>query len=551
MFQRTELTNPAHPGESRGPALSAKIGASLDPGVRRDERLVMSASAGGKPIKIAVMGLGGQGGGVLAEWIVKAGERSGFIAQSTSVPGVAQRTGATIYYVELLPRAVAEARGKPPILALMPAPGDVDVLIASEMMEAGRALMRGFVSARTTLIASKHRVYAIGEKIAMGDGRQNTDQVKSAAEAAAGRCIWFDMERAAEDAGAVISAVMFGALAGSGATSLPKASFEETIRETGRAVERNLDGFQRGFDAANPAAQSSAPETRVGPLSGFENAAPAVASLAARLSALPRGVMEFAREGVKRAADFQDARYGALYLDRLEKVLELDRANGGDAKLLQLTRAVAKHLALFMAYDDVVRVADLKTRASRFARFREDVRADEGQIVRVWEYMHPRVEEFCDLMPAAMAKAILGSKGPRRAIGAVLGGGRRIATTNVSGFLMLRMLASMRFLRRGSYRFRIEEERTENWLALIAETALRDYALACEIAALQRLIKGYGETHERGLANYARIIDALPFVKAQPSPAAALARLRDAALKDEDGAALKAELAALSTRSAA
>ncbi|NWG91845.1 MAG: 2-oxoacid:acceptor oxidoreductase family protein, partial [Parvularculaceae bacterium] len=96
------------------------------------------------------MALGGQGGGVLAEWIVKAGERAGFIAQSTSVPGVAQRTGATVYYVELFPKSAADAKGAAPILALMPAPGDVDVVIAAELMEAGRALARGFLSDKTT-----------------------------------------------------------------------------------------------------------------------------------------------------------------------------------------------------------------------------------------------------------------------------------------------------------------------------------------------------------------------------------------------------------------
>ena len=56
-----------------------------------------------RPIKISINALGGQGGGVLANWIVKVAESAGYIAQLTSVPGVAQRTGATIYYVELFP----------------------------------------------------------------------------------------------------------------------------------------------------------------------------------------------------------------------------------------------------------------------------------------------------------------------------------------------------------------------------------------------------------------------------------------------------------------
>ena len=58
-----------------------------------------------QPIKIAILAMGGEGGGVLADWIVDMGEANGWYAQTTSVPGVAQRTGATIYYVELFPGA--------------------------------------------------------------------------------------------------------------------------------------------------------------------------------------------------------------------------------------------------------------------------------------------------------------------------------------------------------------------------------------------------------------------------------------------------------------
>src|SRR5262245_40649376 len=125
-----------------------------------------------RSIKIAILAMGGEGGGVLADWIVDLAEHGDHLVQATSVPGVAQRTGATIYYLELFPRSAARAAGKDPVLALMPVTGDVDIVIASELMEAGRAVQRGFVTPdNTTLIASTHRVYAMTEKIALGDGR--------------------------------------------------------------------------------------------------------------------------------------------------------------------------------------------------------------------------------------------------------------------------------------------------------------------------------------------------------------------------------------------
>ena len=494
-----------------------------------------------RAIKIAVTALGGQGGGVVANWIVRLGEACGFMAQSTSVPGVAQRTGATVYYVELFPESAAKQKGKAPVLALMPVPGDVDIVIAAELMEAGRAIMRGFVTKQTTLIASSHRDFAISEKISMGDGRQGADGVKRAAKTSAGRFIEADMAGAAASSGAVISAVLFGALAASGALPFAREKFEETIRASGRAVENNLRGFAKGFEIASAAPGATAPErTKAAP------PAPAVRPLLDRLeNEFPAPAHFILREGVKRAVDYQDVKYAHLYLDRIRKILAAERDAGGAAKGWRLTEQAGKHLALWMTYEDSIRVADLKTRASRFRRLRNDVHAKENQIVNVSEYLHPRVEEFCDILPAALARSILKRDSLRRIVKRLLGGGRRISTTKLRGFLPLRFIALLRFMRRSSYRFRLEQGRIDSWLSTIQAEAPQNYALAVEIARLQRLIKGYGETHERGLGNFNRIMAALDAVKAQENPAEMLASLREAALKDEDGAALTTAIANL------
>ena len=99
-------------------------------------------------------------------------EHAGYIAQMTSVPGVAQRTGATNYYVELFPKTGAKSNTRAPVLGLTPVAGDVDIVIASELMEAGRAVQRGLVTPdKTTFIVSTNRVYSMTERIALADGR--------------------------------------------------------------------------------------------------------------------------------------------------------------------------------------------------------------------------------------------------------------------------------------------------------------------------------------------------------------------------------------------
>src|SRR5256885_16865326 len=103
-----------------------------------------------RAITIAIFALGGEGGGVLSDWIVDAAEHSGYLAQATSVPGVAQRTGATVYYVELFPKSAAQVAGGAPGLGFFPLPGGGDIVLFSPLMESGRAGERGFVTPERT-----------------------------------------------------------------------------------------------------------------------------------------------------------------------------------------------------------------------------------------------------------------------------------------------------------------------------------------------------------------------------------------------------------------
>lgn len=489
------------------------------------------------PIKISINALGGQGGGVLTTWLVELGKRNGYIVQSTSVPGVAQRTGATVYYVEYFPEHLAKAEGTYPVMALMPVPGDIDVVLSSEIIEAGRAIDRGFVSDKTTLITSTHRDYAIGEKIGMGDDRVNTDIIYQVAEKCAGRFIAADLAACVEQTGSIISSVIFGALAGSGALPIERKDFEAIIVDGKRAVDANLRGFAAGYDAV----QSPAPEKERQKTSGFvlpEKAATAVQPLLERLRSMPAEVHEIGFLGLKKVVDHHDVKYGEFYLDRLDKVIGVD-SNAND---YALSNKVAKHLSLWMAYEDTIRVADLKTRGSRFKRFRQDVRADDKQIVQVSEYLHPRVEEICDMLPAGLADTLLNSKTARKMIAGIFSKGRKIKTTHLPGFLLMYFLSGLKFMRRSSYKYREENKRIENWLGLIHEYTAKDYSLAIEIAILQRLIKGYGDTHARGLKNFSSITDKISGFAGQSNAAETLAALHKAALTNEDGSGLDSAL---------
>src|SRR5271169_4913096 len=127
-------------------------------------------------ITVLIAALGGEGGGLLAEWLVETAVQAGYPAQGTSIPGVAQRTGATTYYVEIYPKPVSELAGRKPVLSLLPVPGCIDLLVASELLEAARTVQAGMASAeRTTLVTSTSRTLTTTEKIVPGDGRFDRD----------------------------------------------------------------------------------------------------------------------------------------------------------------------------------------------------------------------------------------------------------------------------------------------------------------------------------------------------------------------------------------
>ncbi|MFZ0837929.1 MAG: 2-oxoacid:acceptor oxidoreductase family protein, partial [Xanthobacteraceae bacterium] len=189
-----------------------------------------------RPITIAIFAMGGEGGGVLADWIIDLAEHSGYLAQLTSVPGVAQRTGATNYYLEIF-RKPANG-GREPVMALMPMPGDIDLVIASELMEAGRAIQRGLVTPdRTTLIASSNRVFSMTERTAMSDGRVDEAALLEGCRNAAKDFYAFDMASLAEATGSVISSVLFGALAAARVLPFERGAFEAAIKRGGVGIQ--------------------------------------------------------------------------------------------------------------------------------------------------------------------------------------------------------------------------------------------------------------------------------------------------------------------------
>lgn len=501
-----------------------------------------------QPITVLLCALGGEGGGVLAEWLFAIARHAGHPAQATSVPGVAQRTGATTYYLEFWPEHERALQGRRPVFGLTPLPGRLDLLVSSELMETVRQIGNGMASReRSCVISSTARALTTAERMPLGDGRWNDAQLAAMVQANAARHHILDMGRLTREAGTVVSSVMLGCIAASGVLPFARADYEAVVGEGGGAsAKASLRGFALGFEAVQRQREQGAAV-----MSLLQGRAPAAAArptvLDARIAdGFPPALHERIGLGLARVVDYQDRAYGELYLERLRRIWAAEQAAG--AAQGEATHEAARWLALWMAFDDIVRVAYLKAAGSRRQRVQREVKAGDDDLLKVYDHFKPGIPEFAGLLPAALGRRLTRWDAARVARGdKPWAKPLKLGTHTVLGMLALRTLASMKWLRRKGQRYATEQQLIGQWLDGIEHGLKASPALGLEIARCGRLIKGYGSTNERGKHNLLHVLEHLAQSPQLPDATArthAIAAAREAALKDEGGKALDAALRA-------
>jgi indolepyruvate ferredoxin oxidoreductase beta subunit len=514
-----------------------------------------------QPISILLCALGGEGGGVLAEWLADSARRAGYPAQATSIPGVAQRTGATTYYLEFFPVPLTELAGKRPVFGLNPLPGRLDLLVSSELLETARQIGNGLASStHTRVITSSSRTLTTAEKMPIGDGRQDDAALLSLVRQYSRAHHVLDMAQLTREAGTVVSAVMLGCIAASGVLPFGRDVYEDVVRgepaTPGKAARASLRGFALGFEAVNRQREQTrrveemlSTDEQTVTIPRWEDAKKASDSQEKALASFPAPLRERIALGLARTTDYQDAAYGHLYLQRLQTVLAAEQqadpaGAGGHATTLE----VARWLALWMAFDDIVRVADLKSRASRWNRVQVEVKAAEGDLLRVYDHFKPGVPEFAALLPPRWAVRLQRWDRARVARGlAPWALPLKVGTHSVIGMVGLRLLAACRRIRPLGSRYATEQALIQLWLDAVVMGLRNHAALGHEIALCGRLIKGYGSTNERGKDNLLHVLQHLAVSPTLPDPAArarAIAAARTAALQDEAGTQFDAALRA-------
>jgi indolepyruvate ferredoxin oxidoreductase beta subunit len=418
-----------------------------------------------------------------------------------------------------------------------------------------------------------------------------------------------DMAGLARQHGTVVSAVMLGAIAGSGLLPFERRHFEEAVKAGGgnaSATQASLKGFAAACDEVasartrgafvaqvlggrelERAAQASTPTAAItatpapgakgsmnvatiasgqnGETGASADGARGPGAAAQRLLAgdarFPDALHPLLMLGCERLIAYQGAGYARLYLDRVAAVLqaeqaqaassthpEADAAAEGTAQVASvdgwpITRETARGLAVWMAFDDVIRVAELKSRSARLQRVRSEARAGEQDVLKVYDHFKPGVPEFAALLPAGLARRLQAWDARRQARGlAAWALPLKIGTHTVTGVLALRALGLLKPLRPLGSRWAAEQTLIEQWLETVRNGTRQQAQLGLELARCCRLVKGYGGTHDRGREQLLHVLQHLAPADGTPAQAQAAAQAvaaaREAALVDGSGKAL-------------
>jgi indolepyruvate ferredoxin oxidoreductase beta subunit len=490
--------------------------------------------------RILIGTVGGQGGGVLSDWLVKGLLNAGWQAQSIGLLGLSQRAGSVIYYVEARPFG-----DKPPILSAYAAPGDVDLLLAQEFLELGRLLQGGFAHPDCTIIANTYRYYGTLEKTPAEGGIYPSGVIRKAAETLSGDSYLFHAQELVAQAGLSLlssNAILLGAVAASKVFDLPAEPFRRAIEEAEVNVADNLKAFDLGYSMMRGGTLPRALFKESEVLDWQQLAEQREAALPPRRRAEYRRLLEQARgaapalsrifaEACYRLLDFQDGAYVRDYLTRVRDVQAAEKARSGDDSTA-VTAAYAQHLANWMSYEDAPRVAQLKLRPERFARMRKEHNVRGEDPFWVDDFLAPDPPQIYGMLPAPLGRWVR-ERGRRwRQDFDHIAMPMRVRSNRPWGYFTLSVVAGMRHLRRHSLRHHEELALLKRWHDAVLHWLGRDATLGRLAADAGRVVKGYGRVRDQALDDLWAFIDqGLPLLEQLAAFGADAGAAGDEALK--------------------
>jgi len=465
-----------------------------------------------KLIKILIPAVGGQGGGLLTEWLLQAFETENYDVQSISLPGLAQRGGSTTYYIEAYPNV----EGENIIFSQFPMPGEIDLIVSQEFLELGRMLENGFGSENTVIISSTHRMYSTEEKLPVASGIYEDEKLHEYAKEFSKQFIGLNVLSLAKQNGMnelASNAILFGALCASMAIPVSRESFEKAIEKAAVSVKANLEAFEVGFSYVvehkgpdNYQGEGIEPEfdeinyISSSDIRNIENAKKDLFNI------YPEYLWPFIEEALFRLTDYQGFWYAEDFINKIKRYKEIETQNPGED--YKLTEYVIKNLALLMTYEDGIRVSELKIRDRRFERIRKEMQIRDDQVFEVVDYLKPEADEIYGLLPDIVVRPVLSlfNSANLRSNKDPVTLAQKPVTTSFFGYLRVWILSKIKFMRPVSHRYSNEYKTINLYLESIEKFGTLDYKLGLSIAKSGSIIKGYGRVRRRTIDSFKRLI---------------------------------------------
>ena len=85
----------------------------------------------------------------------------------------------------------------------------------------------------------------------------------------------------------------------------------------------------------------------------------------------------------------------------------------------------------------------------------------------------------------------------------------KINSSKISGFLILKILSSFRLIRPISLRYKEEQNNIDKWIDNIIISLGHSISFSEGLADMPQILKGYGDTWDRGIKKYNKINEAL------------------------------------------
>lgn len=439
-------------------------------------------------MKILISSIGGLGVGVFVEWLSAAAILEGLQPNVLNLPGVSQRAGRTLSYMEISNDGT--------MFSPFPEKGNLDLIISQEFLELLRILKEGYGGKNCNILGTTYRYYTTYEKLSLKRDDYTYENFRSVIEEHTKDHVVADIHKMSVSD--FSNAHLLGLLCASGyLPMIRQESYKKAIKTVGIDPERNLRDFAFGYGFLKKIKEGLS--LQKDGKRGLYNLPEGYIkeSIEKFESVYGKDVRDVLAEAVRQLIEYQDISYAEFYISRVydfHRLLEANKRTKIDGEVI---KEFAKVLAVRMMYEDVIRVAEKKISKERFERIKRLYRIQNTEVFWVKDFFRPELDELYGILPSSLGKILDSILSNYR-----ISWKTEVFANHISGFLILKGMSKLRFLRRHSYRYKKEDALIERYIEHVRRCLIYGSDSALLAAKGGVIVRGYGDVRKEMIKSW-------------------------------------------------